>query len=128
MAKITWEYMPTERQFVAHNAKERYKLFGGAMGGGKSVWLVCEMIQLMLEYPGNRGVLCRYHLSDLKNTTLVSFFKMVPEGLLNDASHNKSERIITFPNGSQILYMGLSEEQDISKFKSNIHGYKKPAC
>jgi hypothetical protein len=121
--KINFSYKPTDRQQIAHDAKERYKLFGGAMGGGKSYWLCAEVMRLLLKYPGNRAVMCRYHLSDFKNTTLVTMLKLIPKELQDYKNfHNKSEHVITFPNGSQILYMGLSEEQDISKFKSMEFG------
>ena len=51
-------YVPHEKQRQAHTAGERYVLYGGAMGGGKSVFLVNEAIQLSLDHPGNVGLLC----------------------------------------------------------------------
>lgn len=119
---VIWNYKPTERQAVAHSAPQRYKLFGGAMGGGKSMWLCAEVLRLMLQYPGNRVVMARHHLTTFKNTTLVSFFKILPEEFNDPNYHNKSERTFTLPNGSQMVYMGLSEEQDVAKFKSMEFG------
>jgi len=114
--KIQNPYIPTDRQRVAHLAPQRYKLFGGAMGGGKSRWLCEEVKELCMEYPGNRALMARYHLSDFKNTTLKTLEECFPVGL--KVEHNKSERSFRFPNGSEILYVGLSEETDIAKLKS----------
>ena len=70
--RIEWGYQPTPRQNEAHNATERFRLYGGAMGGGKSVWLCAEVLMQSLRYPGNRGYLCRHHMVDVKRSTLVT--------------------------------------------------------
>lgn len=114
--EIKNSYIPTERQKLAHIAPQRYKLFGGAMGGGKSRWLCEEVKELCMEFPGNRILMARYHLSDFKNTTLKTLEECFPKGL--QVEHNKSDRVFKFPNGSEILYVGMSEETDIAKLKS----------
>ena len=53
--KIEWNYAPTDRQRAFHSSTARFKLFGGAMGGGKSYALCAECIDLCLNYEGNRG-------------------------------------------------------------------------
>ncbi len=114
-------YMPTETQRKAHQAPQRYKLFGGAMGGGKTRWLCEEAKELSMQYPGNRGVICRYHLSDFKNSTLKTLLECLPQELI--ANHNKAEHTITLINGSEIIYLGLSEEESVSKLKSMELGW-----
>ena len=54
--KIVDQYKPTDIQLNAHLSLTRYKLYGGAMGGGKTKWLCEEAKDLSLKYPGNRGV------------------------------------------------------------------------
>jgi hypothetical protein len=54
---IELPYKPTGRQSRAHAVMERFVLYGGAVGGGESVWLCNEGIQLSLDYPGNVGYL-----------------------------------------------------------------------
>ena len=114
-------YTPTIRQKAAHDAIEKYKLYGGAMGGGKSYWLCQEVKHLSLEFPGNRIVMARYQLSDFLNSTLVTLLSVLDDELIE--SHNKSDKKITLINGSEILYMGLSEQSDVSKFKSMEFGW-----
>ena len=119
--EVKSNYIPTPTQKTAHEATERYKLFGGAMGGGKSKWLCEEIKELSMQYPGNRGVICRYHLSDFKNSTLKTLLECIPESII--VNHNKADKTITLANGSEIIYMGLSEEESVSKLKSMEIGW-----
>ena len=97
MSDILSTYIPTERQKLAHSLTNRYKLFGGAMGGGKSRWLCEEVLQLCMQYPGNRGVICRYHLSDFKNSTFKTLMEVIPEDLIKE--FNKTDGLIKLING-----------------------------
>lgn len=115
------DYTPTATQAIAHRAKSRYKLFGGAMGGGKTRWLCEEAKDLSMSYPGNRGVMCRYHLQDFKNSTLKTLLECFPPEIIY--SHNLAEHTITLINGSEIIYMGMSEEENVSKLKSMEIGW-----
>jgi hypothetical protein len=91
------------------------------MGGGKSVWLNAEAIWQCLRFPGNRGYMCRHHLIDFKRSTLVTFDKVVPRETV--LTHRKSDRIIRFVNGSEILYGGLGGEDDLERIKSTEFGF-----
>ena len=114
-------YTPTPTQRIAHSLPNRYKLFGGAMGGGKSRWLCEEAKELSMQYSGNRGVICRYHLTDFKNSTLKTLLECFPPELIS--GHNQSEHVITLVNGSEIIYLGMSEQENISKLKSMEIGW-----
>ena len=121
MLTINNSYTPTPTQKVAHEAKNRYKLFGGAMGGGKSRWLCEEAKELSMQYAGNRGIMCRYHLSDFKTSTLKTLLECFPPQMIK--SHNRAEHTIELVNGSEIIYMGMSEEENVSKLKSMEIGW-----
>ncbi len=121
MESIISDYIPTATQTKAHRSKSRYKLFGGAMGGGKTRWLCEEAKDLSMNYPGNRGVMCRWHLSDFKNSTLKTLIECFPPEII--AGHNLAEHTITLINGSEIIYMGMSEEENVSKIKSMELGW-----
>jgi len=112
-------YVPTEKQAEAHQNGARFVLYGGAMRGGKSVWGCNEGLQLSLEYPGNRGLVCRWELPSLKRTTLTTLFEFLPDELIKH--HNRQDGIIELLNGSSILYMGLkpsSEHSALERLKS----------
>jgi hypothetical protein len=121
LANIVSSYHPTPTQSLAHKAKARYKLFGGAMGGGKTRWLCEEAKDLSMNYPGNRGVMCRYHLADFKNSTLKTLEECFPPEII--VSHNLAEHSLKLINGSEIIYMGMSEMENVSKLKSMELGW-----
>ncbi|GAG54582.1 unnamed protein product [marine sediment metagenome] len=75
-------YTPHARQLEAHKREEKYMGVGGAMSGGKSRFGCAEMIQLCLDYPGNRVGIFRKNRSVLKRTTMVSFFAICPPDLI----------------------------------------------
>jgi hypothetical protein len=91
------------------------------MGGGKTRWLCEEAKDLSMSYPGNRGVLCRYHLADFKNSTLKLLLEVFPPEIIR--SHNMADHTITLINGSEIIYMGMSEAENVSKLKSMELGW-----
>jgi len=120
-SSIHSDYLPTATQAIAHRSRSRYKLFGGAMGGGKTRWLCEEAKDLSMSYPGNRGVMCRWHLADFKNSTLKTLEECFPPEIIK--SHNLAEHTITLINGSEIIYLGLSEAENVSKLKSMELGW-----
>ena len=99
-------------------------MYGGALGGGKSVFLCTEGIQLSLDYPGNVGFLGRWESTTFNRTTLVTLLTFLPEGLIY--KHSTYEHYISLINGSLIYYGGLKPTQKsapIDKFKSMNLGW-----
>lgn len=121
------DYQPTPKQRQFHAAPQMYKLYGGAMGGGKSRALCEEGLQLSLDYPGNFGVIARQTLPELKATTLITFFnETLPEGSVKHkalvAKYNRTEGLLTLKNGSKILFTGLDND-NTDKIKSMNLGW-----
>lgn len=106
------------RQWEAHEAVERYILYGGAYGGGKTAWLINEGIRLSTKYPGNRGFLCCKFLTDFRDNALKQLEKFLPPDLI--ASHHKTERYFGLINGSVIMYGGLGNDAEAVKTISNM--------
>ena len=96
------EYEPTLKQQLFHKSRERFKLYGGAMGGGKSVALCAEVIWLACKWPKNHILLARKSLRDLKKTTLETFFDMLPTDLIKN--YNKTDGVVRIKNDSIILF------------------------
>lgn len=115
MPEVRFLIPPHKQQIKFMNAAEREQLFGGAKRGGKSVALCQKIIALSMAFPGNRGLLCRQNLTDLKDSTLVTFKQVCPPGLI--ARHHLGDRMITFTNGSYFIYRGVGDADELEKVK-----------
>lgn len=102
-------YDPHPRQRLAHSAIERYVNYGGAFGGGKTIWLVNEGIQLSLDYPGNRGYLCRNELPSFRRSVLIELERFLHPDILEQ--HHQTENYFKLKNGSYIYYGGLGDDK-----------------
>lgn len=110
------------RQMVFHAAPETYKLYGGAMGGGKTAALINEGQQLSLDYPGNFGLLIRKTWPSFQDSVLPQVEKFIDTRLIADWNH--SSKHITYKNGSKIRYGGLGDRpDDWEKWMSGEYGW-----
>lgn len=104
----------TPKQFRAMEILEDKQttelLFGGGAGGGKS-WLGCIwIISSCLRYPGSRWLIGRAVLTDLKKSTLLSFFEICKVCNFKKDVHYKyksQEGIIKWFNKSEIYLKDL---------------------
>lgn len=86
--------------------------FGGGAGGGKSYCGCLWQLTRRLNYPNTAGLIGRNVLSDLKDTTLETMWRVMREMNLKGGTHytyNKNDKRITFFNGSKIFLRELKE-------------------
>ncbi len=110
-------YTPTPKQVEFHRTPQLYRLFGGAMGGGKSYAVSGEGLDLSMKYPGNRGVFIRKTLKRLKQTTLMTFLRVCPPELIK--SFNRTDMVIKLINGSTIEFIeaDVTKDPELNKLK-----------
>lgn len=84
-------------------------LYGGGAGGGKSILGCYWGTKVSMKYPGSRGLFGRATLKTLRETTLVSFFKVAKmQNLVRGFDFiYKAPSTIVFKNGSEILLKDL---------------------
>ena len=119
---LSGKYAPHDRQILFHTSPRLYKMYGGAMGGGKTGAIINECIQLGLDYPGNAGLLLRKTWPSFRNTVLAQLEKFVDPDLVY--TWNKNEKRITFINGSVLIYGGFgSKPEDWDNYMSGEFGF-----
>jgi PBSX family phage terminase large subunit len=106
---------PSTRQAEFLRCGAREQLYGGSKRGGKTVAGAAKAIYLSFLFPGNRGLIARQAFTDLRDSTLVTFFSLCPPELIRD--HNRSEHRITIhsrdpKHPSSIIYRGLGEDAE----------------
>lgn len=98
-------------------------LYGGAMGGGKTVLLCQYLVQEAERHPGASFYLCRKELKALKMSTLEVMIREVGITTRPGWRHRKSETKFEHSNGSTILYGALASDDDRDRIKSmNLTG------
>lgn len=104
---------PTGKQHLAwtllQDKVSKFILFGGAAGGGKS-WLGCEWLMVFcFMYPGTKWFIGREELKRLRESTLLTFFKVLNHhGIPQEYyKYNGQDNYILFTNGSRIDLLDL---------------------
>lgn len=94
-------------------------LYGGSAGSAKSYGICALIILKSLENPGIRIGLARNELTNLKKTTIISFFEVAKDwGLIPDIhfTYNSTAGIIKFYNDSEIILLELSYKPSDPEF------------
>ena len=119
MGKVQLTHKQTQAFKEVMSNKYNFILYGGAIRGGKSYWLLITFIFLASKYSGSRWVIIRESLQTLKRTTFVTWNKLLAQGLDKEIIHiNNDTHTYTFKNGSQIIFMGenYNDDKDLTRF------------
>ena len=106
---------PSEKQRLFMQAKEKYVIFGGARGGGKSWAVRWKAVLLCAKYPGIRVLIMRKSYPEL----LENHIKPLQTQLAGVARYNSVTHEIRFPNGSSIKFMFCSRANDLMKIQGH---------
>ena len=114
MRKLVME-TPSERQALFMKAREKYVIFGGARGGGKSWAVRWKAILLCAKYPGIRVLIMRKSYPEL----LENHIKPLQTQLAGVARYNSVNHELRFPNGSVIRFMFCARDGDLLKIQGH---------
>lgn len=106
----------SEKQQLALNATEKYVLYGGAKGGGKSWFLCIWMFLKALQNKGNKLFFCRKRSVDFTNTTLETWKKSIPAKLYR--INEQKKKIYVKASNSVIDFGGLDDPQLVQSLNS----------
>lgn len=111
------DFRPTPKQEYAYlKLKDKVTReigYGGGAGGGKSYIGCFWLLEMCLNYPKTRWLMGRKELTNLKRTTLSTFFKVIGDLGLNPNTYfklNSQTNTINFHNGSQIILMDMARQ------------------
>ncbi|GGF22340.1 hypothetical protein [Hymenobacter cavernae] len=112
------DFKPSYKQHLAWEALEdkltEEVMYGGAAGGGKSFLGCSWKVYRRLRYPGSRGITARTRINDIKESTLVTYFKVLAAwGLKMGRDYRYVSRSgapdsLIFTNGSREIFKDLA--------------------
>ena len=118
------KFTPTPKQIEAHSLLKdnTIVLYGGAIRGAKSYWGCLEVITFCFQYPNSRWLMLRESMPTIKATLLKTFTEnFLNKGFISYVKDfNQQSLVLTWVNGSQILFM--AESYDIDKELNRFRG------
>ena len=94
-------------QRAFYYATERNQCFSGGFNNGKTFIGCLKILCLLLMFKNYRALITRLKFTELKKTTMQTFFKMCPAELIE--SHNDQDGVTSFVNGSKLYWMHLDK-------------------
>lgn len=115
---VPYYYEPTARQAVAHGQLVEELLYGGAAGGGKTDYLIAEVLGTLLDVGhGASGVIFRRTFPDLNRPSGV--IHRLSERLTGRPgfSYNAGDHVWTLPTGGRLELAHLARDGDVHKYQ-----------
>lgn len=112
--KVVYDPMPHQIKF--HTSTAKYRLLGGAAGGGKSVAVMAEAIMRSFKYDFPlTGAIFRRSFPELESTVIRGMLNMLPGW---SYKYNQAQHIMTLKNGSIIEFCYAESDADVYNYQS----------
>ncbi len=96
-----------EGQRAFYYSIARNQCFSGGFNNGKTFIACLKAMSLLFTFPNYRMIIAREKYTDLKRTTMQTFFKMCPTEMIE--SHNEQDGLTILNNGSMIWWLHLDK-------------------
>ena len=103
---------PNEKQKIFFLAREKFILYGGAKGGGKSWAIRTKQILRRFKYPRSKGLLLRRTHPELLRNHIFRIREEWPTLRFNNVN-----KVFSFPNGSYLELGSAQHEADILNYQ-----------
>jgi PBSX family phage terminase large subunit len=114
---LTFE-RPNAKQEIVLKDKHKHVGFGGARGGGKSWTVRTKAMTLCLGYPGIKAMIIRKTYPELTENHIeplrAKLMCGTPDAI---AVYNDSKKVMTFENGSRLLFGYCNSESDVDRYQ-----------
>lgn len=104
---------PNPKQVLFLKAKQRHVGFGGARGGGKSWVLRAKAVILGFKFKGIKMLIIRRSYPEILKNHIEPLMAI----LHGVCKYNKTEKVIYFPNGSQIICGYCKTDSDVEQYQ-----------
>lgn len=107
--------------YLMDSPSVRFLLLQGGSRSSKSYSLCQLLIVYCLYHPGKVVSIVRKTFPALRASVMRDFFEILKDlNLYNIKAHNRSEHIYTFPNGSQVEFFSVDDEQKVRGRKRHV--------
>lgn len=107
-------YFLQPKQLEFANTFAKFRVFGGAKGGGKSYAMRAECARQCLSAPKIRGLALRRTLPEIEENMVNPMKNELPQDLYK---HNAQKNTITFSNGSTLRFSYCRNLDDVLNFQ-----------
>ena len=112
--KVIYDPLPQQRKF--HLSPAKYRLLGGAVGGGKTFALIAEAVMRSVKYDFPlTGAIFRRSFPELEATIIRTMIEILPNWFYK---YNQQSHIMTFKNGSIIEFCYAETDTDVTRYQS----------
>lgn len=111
---------PSARQIAFHSSAAKYRLFGGAAGGGKSRALVEEGHQTCIEVANADVLILRRTFKELEASIINQYRRDIPYKKLG-VKYNNSDHVAHYPNGARLIFGYCSGERDVYQYQGGAY-------
>jgi PBSX family phage terminase large subunit len=122
MNQLSRKIQPTLKQAEAKALlnKNTILVYGGGIRSGKSFFLLLNILSFCFEYPKSRWLVIRKDMPTIRRNLFPTFQHLLTMGFDSYVKKwNQSTYVLTFTNGSQIIFMAESfaDDKELNRFR-----------